>query len=280
MVIIMSDSSSMLTVEEGEKINVIINPLSVTIAEQSYLEQEQITSEEFLGLIEAGGLPTSSQPSVGETLSIYEKNCDQPLLNIAMSDGLSGTYQSAVGAVKCLEENKQKNVTVINSETLWAVQGYIVRKAAKLAEQGLSVENILKKLAPSLENNKSFLIPHDFDYLKRNGRLAPFAANVGGLLKLVPVMTPSKDGRKIEKYALCRSVNLAFEAIAKNLKSLKVGADHLISISHAGAPTLAKQAEEFFRNMFPQAEMEILLLSPVMITQGGPNCLAVQAVLK
>lgn len=132
-----------------------------------------------------GNTPSSSQPSVGETLSLYEQYGDAPLLNITVADGLSGTYQTASAAAQNMPEEKRKNITVINSGTLCGPHRYLVQKALSLAKEGLSTEEILNALAPSLGNHRSFLIPNDFDFLRRGGRLTPLAAKVGGLLKLI-----------------------------------------------------------------------------------------------
>lgn len=76
------------------------------------------------------------------------------------------------------------------------------------------------------------------------------AAKVGGLLKLVPVMTTTKDGKRLEKFALCRSFASAMKTICKNFLENKVGPEHYITVSHAGAPALARQALEKLRAVF------------------------------
>lgn len=280
MVQIMSDSSALYSIEQGKAIDLVVNPLSVSVAGKNYREFEEIDSETFLKLVMEGNTPTSSQPSIGETLSLYEQYGDSPLLNITMADGLSGTYQTASGAVQSMPEDKQKNITVINSATLCGPHRYLVQKALSLAKEGLSVEEILNALAPSLANHCSFLIPHDFDFLRRGGRLTPLAAKVGGLLKLVPVMTQTKDGRRLEKFSLCRSFASAMEIISKNFLESKVGPEYLITVSHAGAPSLARQAIEKLRSVFPDTQIELYNLSPAFITQGGPQCIAIQYILK
>lgn len=280
MVKIMSDSSSIITVEEGKKMDIIINPLCVTINEKTYLEMEEIQPDEFLEIIAQGHLPLSSQPSIGQTLAHYEENGDNQLLNITMTDGLSGTYQTAMGAVQILEEKFQKNITVINSKAVWAPQYYMVMKAARLAKEGKSVTEIIEAITPSIDNNSAFLIPNDFDYLKRNGRLAPLAANVGGILKLVPLMIQSKDGKRIEKHALCRTYKSACELIIKYYKKININSNYILYVSHANVPKLAEQMKSMLSEAFAKVEIQTFNLSPSMITQGGPGCIAIQYVLK
>lgn len=278
---IMTDSSCTMTVAEGAALGIIVNPLNITIAGGNYIDQETMQTEQFLALIAQGNLPTSSQPSVGTTLDLYHQHANEELLNITMADGLSGTYQTATGAVQMLDPAHQAKVHVVNTTTLWAPQGYLVRKAAQMAKDGLPVQTIIEKIRPSMESAQSFLIPSDFDYLRRGGRLTPMAAHIGGLLKLVPVLKQTPDGRRLEKHALCRNMKTAIESSIKGLHALHVDEkSHLLCVSHAGAPELAQQAIDLLRKSFPLAEITVHSLSPAMITQGGPRCLAVQSILK
>ena len=280
MVQIMTDSSSMLTIEEGLSKNIIVNPLSVTISGKTYLDLVDISSEAFLDLIAEGGIPISSQPSIGTTLNHYHDHSGNELLNITMADGLSGTYQTAQGAVSAMDEGAQENVHVINSTTLWATQSYLVEKASRLANEGLNAAAIIEQLNPSVAKNQSILIPQDFGYLKRGGRLTPLAANIGSLLKLVPVMKQSDDGCKIEKYALCRNLRASFESAIKCMTHFGVNDSFLVCVSHGNAPKAAELAADMIKKAFPNVEIKIYSLSPAMITQGGPGCIAIQSILK
>jgi fatty acid-binding protein DegV len=77
----------------------------------------------------------------------------------------------------------------MDSQTLAGPLRYLARKAVALKEQKLTMEQIKQRLHRCIESSVSFVIPEDFEFLKRSGRLAPFAAKVGGALKLLPVLT-------------------------------------------------------------------------------------------
>ena len=78
MVQIMSDSSALYSIAQGKEVGLVVNPLSVSVADKTYREFEEIDSDTFLKLVIEGNTPSSSQPSVGETLSLYEQYGDQP----------------------------------------------------------------------------------------------------------------------------------------------------------------------------------------------------------
>lgn len=275
---IITDTSALFSVEEGAGLGIGVLPLSVTLDGQTYREFVDISSDGFLELLKKGGVPTSSQPSIGSVLDMYNRFPEEELLVLCMADGLSGTYQSACSAAKIADF--PENITVLNTGTLAGPHRYLVEKAAALAQEGLSAAQISTQLQPSLENNKSFLIPNDFSFLKRGGRLTPLAAAVGGMLKIVPVMTQTEDRGKLEKFAMKRTFSTAIDAIAGSLAKLGVTERYKIYIVHADALELAEKARLLLAGHFPCVQQEILPLSPVFITQGGPGCVAVQAVLK
>ena len=279
MVQISTDTSALMTPAQGEELGIGVAPLNVTIAGDTYREMDEIMPKEFIKIIYAGNLPTSSQPSPGALMEHFEKATEQnPLLHISMADGLSGSYQSAC-AIRETMPNKDY-ITVINSATLCGPHRLMVRAAKKLADQGLSIEEILEKMQPIFDNHKSFLIPQDFDYLRRGGRLSPAAAKVGGLLKLVPLMTQGEGGKNLEKAGMCRGFDKAVEKVIETFQRIGVDDRYLITISHADTLEQGQRAQAMLSKAFPGAAFELVDLTCAFITQGGPKCVAIQACLR
>lgn len=281
MVRIISDSSTLYSIEEGKQKNVDIVPLSVTIAGQTYLENEEIDAEELVNLIKEGNIPSSSQPAVGRVIDLYNKYDKEEIINITMADGLSGTYNSACMAKKlCDNESHNHNIEVINSKTLCAPLKYIVDTATKLAEMGQSKNEIIDAVNSLIETSKSFLIPNDFDYLVRGGRLSSIAGKIAGVMKIFPIITLSEDCKSLVKFSVKRTLKKSIEKICSELKECGVDNSYKIFISHGLAEESAIMAENIVREHFSHVEIEIYKLSPVLITQGGPGCLAVQTIKK
>ena len=103
---IIADSSTLYSPAEGKDLGITIIPACAVVDGKVYRDFEDINSEEFLQLVADGGIPTSSQPSIGDVLDIYEQ-VDDEILYLSIGDGLSGTYQTAVGAKNMMEENKR-----------------------------------------------------------------------------------------------------------------------------------------------------------------------------
>ncbi|MBR6800341.1 MAG: DegV family protein [Eubacteriaceae bacterium] len=273
MVKIITDSSTLYTQAEAEKFGVDALPLCVAIGD--YQGRDLISDyDDFYGRIANGQHPKSSQPPVGEVIEHYEKYKGEFIINIAMADGLSGTYQSAVGARETVE-NKE-DIHVINTKTLCGPHRYMLEKAVKMRDEGKTGEEIVAWLEYAADHNESFLIPQDFDFLRRGGRLTPMAATLGSVLKLKPVMTQVEDGRKLDKIAVKRTMSSAFGVVIDTMKTRNISEKHIIYVSHARVEKDALKAKEMLNEAFPGVEVIILELSHAFITQGGPHCVAIQ----
>lgn len=277
MVQIITDSSTLFTDEEAKELGIEVLPLCVNIGEFEARDLH-LDMADFYDRIAKGGIPKSSQPPIGEVLDMYEKYNDCEIINIAMADGLSGTYQSACGARE-MADNKEK-ISVVNCKTLCGPHRYLVEKAQKMKIAGHSAKEILDWLEHAIEKSESFLIPQDFDFLRRGGRLTPVAAALGSVLKLKPIMTLTEDCKKLDKFAVKRTMKAAINAVIEHLKEKELDARHILYISHADALEDAKRVMAQLKEVFTDVEMEILDLGAAFVTQGGPKCIAIQYIEK
>lgn len=278
MIKIVSDSSTLYSIEEAKKNNIDITPLLVTINNSTYKEYEEIHTEEFINIINQGHVPVSSQPSIGEVIEIYNKHANEEIINISMADGLSGTYSSACMAKGMAEH--EETIDVVNSKTLCGPHRYIVDVAVKLAEAGKTKIEVLNEINELIESSQSYLIPNDFEYLVRGGRLSPLVGRIGGVMKLVPVMSLSEDCTRLVKFTTKRTFSKAIEKICEALAEAGVNGNYKIYVAHACKEDLANTAKNIIMNNIENADIEIKKLGPVFTTQGGPGCIAVQYIKK
>lgn len=276
MVRIISDTSTLYSTRQARDAGFAVSPLAVTIAGKNYREFDEISSEEFVAIIGQGHMPTSSQPAIGEVTALYEEFAGEQILNIAMAQGLSGTYQSAAAAAMLCEN--ADDITVLNTRTLCGPHRYLVEGAVALAKKGETLENLLTWLNERMDSAKSYLIPADFDYLRRGGRLSPLVSHVGKLAGLSPVMTQTEDGTRLTVAGIRRGLKHAVKYVVDALVKAGIGSGWRVYISHAAAPERADMALEMLKAAMPGAQFEIVPLSPAFITQGGPKCMAIQYV--
>ena len=276
MIRIIADTSTMYSSCQAKESGFDVAPLSVTIGGKSYRELDDITSADFVQLIHQGHMPTSSQPAIGDVLELYQQYPQDEIINISMADGLSGTYGSASSAAgMCAHKD---SISVVNTRTLCGPHRYLVEEAVRMAREGLGRAEIIKKLEKLMKTGKSFLLPADFDYLRRGGRLSPLVSFVGKTIKLAPVLTQSEDGRQLVMAGVKRNFRQAVSFVGKALENWGVGANWRVYITHADAQDLADKAREMLSEVFPHAVYEVHPLTPAFITQGGPGCVAIQVI--
>lgn len=273
MIQIITDSSALYTEEEARRAGFESVPLCVSIGDYEGRDLK-VDMDMYYQRIRSGQHPKSSQPPIGDVVEVFEKYADCDIINISMADGLSGTYQGACSA-RTMVEN-QDRITIFNTKTLCGPHRYMVQAAQKMKEKGCSREEILAWLEEKASKTESFLIPQDFDFLRRGGRLTPVAAALGSVLKLKPVMKLTDDGKKLDKFSVKRTMSSAVKSIMEYLKDKNLGAKHIAYVVHANAPKDAEQIKGMLQSMCKDLEVKIYELSPVFVAQGGPQCVAIQ----
>lgn len=274
---IIADTATLYTPAEGKELGVTIIPVFVVIDRKSYKDLEEMSSEKFLELVEAGAVPTSSQPAIGDLIEVFEQN-DEEKLVLTVGDGLSGAYQNAVGARNTMENGEK--IHVMDSKSLAGPHRYLVQKALALKEKGVDMARIKAELQESIDSSVSFVIPVDFNFLKRSGRLTPLAAKIGSMIKLVPVLTQTEDKKRITPFAIKRSGKKAVMAILDHLKEIGVNEDYYITVCHGGVQDKAREVLDMIKGKFERATVDLFQLSPSLITHGGPGCIVIQAIRK
>lgn len=274
---IITDTSALYTLQEGKELGTEVIPACALVDGVVYRDYEDISSEDFLRLLGEGKVATSSQPAIGDLIDIFE-GTQEEILYLAIGDGLSGTYQNAMGARNSVEQNE--HIYIIDTQTLGGAQHFLVQKAIKLKKEGVGIEEIVRQIKNSILTSASFVIPNDFNYLKRSGRLTPIAAAICSVIKIIPVLTQTEDMKRIKPYTLKRSHKKAVEAVIEYFKGMSVNKDYIISIGHAGVRQMAENVVRQIRNHFSDITIELFQLSPTLITHGGPGCITIQAICR
>ena len=274
MVRIVADTSTMYSTSQAREAGFAVSPLSVTIAGKSYREYDEISAAEFVAIIRQGHMPTSSQPAIGAVEALYNEFKDDEIVNVAMAHGLSGTYTSACAAAELCDHSEK--IHVINTRTLCGPHRYLVEQATRWAAEGETAQRILEKLKVLIDSARSYLVPADFDYLRRGGRLSPLVSYVGKAANLTPIMTQTENGERLTAASIRRGYSHAVKFIGKELEKAGIGKGWRVYVSHADAPEKAQLTVDALKERMPEAVYGIYPLSPAFITQGGPGCVAVQ----
>ncbi len=276
---IVTDSTAYIPKEIREELNIYMIPLNVIMNGETYEEEVDLFADQFYEEVkQLDKLPTSSQPSTGKFLELFERLAKDhdAIISIHLSSGISGTYQGAVTAGTMVEGVK---VYPYDSEISCMAQGFYAIDAAKLALEGKSPEEILLRLNELKASTRAYFIADDLSHLQRGGRLSSAQAMIGSLLKIKPVLhfvdkviVPFEKIRT-KKRAMNRIVELIGEDAAKGIP-LKA------SIIHANREDEAKVWKSELEKLYPNVEFSISYFGPVIGTHIGEGGMGLTWMLK
>ena len=274
---IITNTASSFTQEEGGQLGISIIPVTVSLGGRSLRDYIDINSDEYVKLLHGDEMPVSSQPSIGDMMEQLE-DIDEEAIMITVADGLSGEFNTAMGLCNSLPDKDK--IYVINSRSLAGPLRYMAVKAARLRDQGLPAKEIVSQIQACAQSTVSYVIPADFNYLRKSGRINNLTSKIGGVLHLLPVLTQSEDRRRISFMTVRRTWKAAVGTIISSLKDKGIDERWLITVAYADTKDLAAKVRKQVSESFPRIETELLQLSPSLITHGGPGCIVVQTVLK
>ncbi|MFE8701676.1 DegV family protein [Cytobacillus sp. FJAT-54145] len=275
---VVTDSTAYIPKDLRDQLNIHMIPLSVIFGNEAYEEEVEITTEQFFEEVKHKPLPTTSQPSVGQFLELFEKLAKDydAVISIHLSSGISGTYQGAVSAGEMVEGVK---VYPFDSEISCRIQGFYVMEAAKMAAEGKGPDEIMARLAEMKNTVKAYFMVDDLSHLQRGGRLSGAAALIGGLLQVKPVlhfvdkMIVPFEKIRTRKKAMKRISDLLGEAVSD-------GSAYEAVIIQAQREEEAKEWKAELEAQYPNVEFTISYFGPVIGTHLGEGAMGLGWVKK
>jgi DegV family protein with EDD domain len=237
MLQLVTDSSCDLPEDLIKRHNIHLVPLIVNVDGESYLEGVDITPKEFykkMGM--SKHLPRTSQPTPASFLDVFSKlSPSGPVLCITISSGLSGSYQSA-----CLaKEMSGADITVFDSLGGSLGHGLQVLKAAKLAESGHTMEEIVNELQKYRSEMNILILLNTLDNIVKGGRLSKLQGSLGKLLDIKVLLRNNQEG-KVVMQARVRGKKKFMDMIlheiirlCPDMKSVDVGITHFDNLEDA-----------------------------------------------
>jgi DegV family protein with EDD domain len=218
-----------------------------------------------------GDLPTTSQPSIGDFLAVYEPLLDagREIVSIHLAGGMSGTVRAAEQAREQLGE-RAGMVHILDSETACGGEGLVILAAAAAARAGKSGADVLAHAHQARSNLKMWFSIDTLEYLRRGGRIAGAQAWLGSALKIKPILTVEAEITPVERV---RTSRRAFERMVDLLRSrFEDGADAYM-VQHIQAPKLAEELAARGMEIFGQPPRVVSEIGPVIGTHVGPGLL-------
>ncbi|HNZ13150.1 MAG TPA: DegV family protein, partial [Anaerolineaceae bacterium] len=197
---IVTDSTCDLPADIINKYRISVIPLYINVGSQGYLDGVDITRQEFYQKLPVFPTqPTTAVPSAQKFHSVYTALADKgatDVLSIHISTSLSAIHNVAQVAA---QEVTSTRVTVMDSRQLSLGTGFMVELAARLAQAGHSLEQIVSALNEQIKRTYVFAALDTLEFLRRSGRMNRFLANFGTLLQIKPILRMHDGKPETEK---------------------------------------------------------------------------------
>lgn len=274
---IVTDSTSDIEPSRARELGVTVVPLFVVFGHRSYRDYVDLSRPEFYEKLKSEKtLPITSQPTAQMFEDAFRPfvEAGDEILCITISSHLSGTINAARAAAQHFPDAR---IEIYDSQSAAGGLGLMVMRAAELASQGASMEQIVADLNYERQTQRLYACLSDLSHLQRTGRIGKAQAVVGTLMKIVPVLA-LKDGQ-VAAEAQVRTFARAQETMLDlALKAVNDIAKARFLVMHTNAPQLATAALEKLRARLGDAKprmLDVLEAGPVIATHGGPGAVGI-----
>jgi DegV family protein with EDD domain len=273
-VAVVTDTTHYLPRETVAELGVGEVSLYVNDGEHAEREADILDLAAFYGQLRtAAALPTTSQPSIGDFLAVYEPlvRDGHDVVSIHISGGISGTVEAARQAAAELNASGRR-IEVVDSRLACGALGMVVLSASAVARAGADIDAVAARTREAAVATRLWFAVDTLEYLQRGGRIGPAQAWLGGALKIKPILTFDGEISPVERV---RTSGRAFERMVHYLRSRhEDGADGWV-IQHIQAPDVAERLVASGREIFGREPLFVSEIGPVIGAHTGPGLVGV-----
>ena len=268
---IVTDSSVTIEPELVKQLDITVVPLSVMIDNVVYSDADLKEEGKFLQLMQASkNLPKTSQPPVGVFAEVFEElsKDGSQILAIHMSHALSGTVEAARQGASL----STADVTVIDSSFTDQALKFQVVEAAKLAQEGKDMEEILTRVEAVKNNTELYIGVSTLENLVKGGRIGRVTGLLSSLLNIRVVMQ-MKD-HELQPIVKGRGAKTFKKWLDELIATLSERSVAEIGISYSGSADWAKEMKESLQ-AYVEKPISVLETGSIIQTHTGENAWAV-----
>jgi DegV family protein with EDD domain len=274
-VAVVTDTTQYLPAEAIARHDIHLVSLYVSWNGRTEREADLADYDAFYDYLRSGGeLPSTSQPSVGDFLAVYEPLLERgdDVVSIHLSGAISGTVRAAEQARQALVERgvDERRLQVIDSRTGCAGHGFMAVAAANAAREGGGLAEAIAAARALREDFKVLLALDTLEYLRRGGRIGAARAWIGATLKVKPLLTIDGEMQPVERV---RTSSRAFERLTDHLRRRRESGCDAFAVQHVQAPEEADRLAEAGREIYRRDPELISEIGPVIGTHTGPGLL-------
>jgi DegV family protein with EDD domain len=263
---VITDSTSDFPPEAAGKLGIRVVPIYLRFGDKIYHDGVDIKGAEFYSKLESSPVhPATSQPNPEDFAAVYKEYCDisAGIISIHISSKISGTYNSATIARKMLKSRCP--IEVIDSRFNSAGLGLVVMAAARRAQAGASLSEVIAEAKSAVNQVRMFGMFETMKYLARSGRVNKTIAAASKFLHVMPLLTFHEG--EIVRAGLVRTIGNGMNRIYEFVKNnLPVGE---LTIVHSAVEKHANELKKRLSSFIPEANISVAELGAGLGVHGG-----------
>ncbi|KRM59267.1 hypothetical protein C5L31_000842 [Secundilactobacillus malefermentans] len=274
---VVTDSTSYLSKDEVDRYHIHVVPIPVIMDGRSIDEGVDISTSDFYERLRTTqSFPSTSQPPLGEMITLYNKLADEgydAVISIHLASTISGFVNQLKNIAPTIENIK---VIPYDSQITVKLMGYLAIEASKMAEQGKDVDEILTHLDDIRDSMDELFIVDDLQNLVRGGRLSNASAFIGSVLKIKPLLTFDDQTHEIVAFEKVRSRKKALARVETLFEEAQQKVDYPLRalVIHANDEAAGKTWRDTIQAKYPDMTVDFSYFGPVIGTHLGEKALA------
>jgi DegV family protein with EDD domain len=279
-VAVVTDTTHYMPRSLVERLGIHEVSLYVTFEGVTEREADIVDLDDFYARLRASSeMPSTSQPSVGDFLAVYEPLLEDgaDIVSIHLSGGISGTCAAAEQARDQLLEGgiAPERIVVLDSATACAGLGMMVIAANSAARAGAGAAEAAEAAEAARRELKVWFAVDTLEFLRRGGRVGGAQAWLGSALKIKPILSIESEILPVERV---RTSGRAFERLVDYLRARRDDGCDAFFVQHIDAVDQAQQLVERGREIFGADPEFVSEIGPVIGAHVGPGLLGVAGI--
>jgi DegV family protein with EDD domain len=268
---IVTDSGADLPLDLARELDITVVPVYLRFGDKVYRDGVDIGPDEFYAkLMSSPVLPSTSAPSAGDFAQAYRdvSSSTDEIVSIHITRRHSATYDAALLGRKMIEKAGCR-IDVIDSEGVTMWQGLVVLAAARAAETGCELHDVVEKAQEAIRQMRALALLDTVKYITRGGRVGSAFSKVESILNLKALLTLRNGVLRPAGLARNRSKGIG------QLREFIRSALHIeeLAIVYSTTPDDAQKLADDTVNLLPNIVPKIVRLGPALGVHAGPGAI-------
>ena len=273
-----SDSDLPYEIMDERQIAMVFMPYVVNGEEYADDLGRSHGQKEYFNAMRNGSVPSTSCLPTAYFVDFFDTYLQggNDILYLSFSSQLSANIQNVYAACEELKTKyPNQKIVVVDTLSISAPQSILIEKAHDLYRAGKSIDEVAQWVETNKLRAQAWFTVDDLKYLRRGGRISSFAATMGTVLDLKPIIVETKEG-KLESVEKIQGRKRALRAVANKVaENIDKVEEADMVILHADALEDAQRLEKLIRERVPALHnIRTQYVGPVIGAHCGPGTIA------